>query len=50
MTGHELARKLLEMPDLDIFIQDRHTLALWSIKDVQVCSCDCEMYITQEDF
>jgi hypothetical protein len=50
MTGHELARKLLALPDIDIFVQSRNDKSLWNIKDVEVCSCGCEMYITQEDF
>ena len=48
-TAHELAKKLLELPDVDIFIQTDDK-GLKHIKDAFLCSCEAEAIITHEDY
>ena len=50
MTGHELARQLLALPDQTVFVQSKDNQSLWSINDVHMCTCDCEIIITQADY
>jgi hypothetical protein len=48
MEAHELAKKLLELPDETVFIKtDKGS---FHIKDVKLCSCEAEIFITLKDF
>ena len=48
-TTHELAEKLLELPDTDVFIQTDDK-GLRHVKDAFLCSCEAEAIITHEDY
>lgn len=46
MESHELARKLLAMPDQHIFIElGRNQHYCTDIKSVEMCTCEAEIFI-----
>jgi len=47
-TTHELAKKLLELPDEEVFIQSLNN-GLYQIKSVELCKCEAEAIITMEE-
>lgn len=49
MEAHELAKKLLEMPNETVFIEDESG-HLWNIKDIVLCTCGCEIIISHQDY
>ena len=49
MTAHELARELLKLPDVGIFVQEFHGHTLTGIHGVELCGCEGEAFIVQED-
>lgn len=49
MDAHELARKLLEMPNETVFIHTESEKGSFNIKDVKLCECGAEIFIYMED-
>jgi hypothetical protein len=50
MTAHELAKKLLEMPNKEVFLDVRKIKGLenvgsMDIKEVKLCECGAEIFI-----
>ena len=50
MTAHELAGKLLEMPNVLVYVDIGKGEVLKNIKDVELCSCGAEIFIKVEDY
>lgn len=53
MTAHELANKLLALPDETVFIQTEDEYfrkGLYNINDVNLCSCESEIIITHLEY
>lgn len=50
MTAHEMAKKLLEMPDETVFVDVGKDEGVKNIKEVNLCFCQAEIFITLENY